>query len=709
MKNSIPQWPTIWASIPIQKKPIPFGIADPHFTDGYFKLLHHPQEAYGIDFWWTDWQQGTVSGIPGLDPLWWLNHLHFYDLGREVQNGKKRKRPFIFSRWGGLGNHRYPIGFSGDTIVTWESLQFQPYFTAVAANVNYGWWSHDIGGHMGGIEEPELYARWIQYGVFSPILRMHCTNNPFHERRPWGYDAEIERVSSDALRLRHALIPYLYTMSWRNHTEDIPLIRPMYYDYPQDERAYHCPDQYSYGSELLAAPFINPADEETRHSRQTVWLPNGDWYNFFDGTKYGGDQWLAVYGQLEDIPIFAKAGAIVPMAPKVGWGGVANPNTLELHLFSGAENQFELYEDDDDQAHSLLPIETKWSSQAWTMTVNPVKGESDHLPATRSIVAKFRGVHKDVAIVANLNGKAVDVESNYDEATNSWEVTAVSITPTDSLTITIQTELASLLIPDTRILDTCQQLVTAFRMESWTKHRLFNQLPNLVENPAGLAHYRLELSDAQLRALLETIVSAGYHRSPSRHTDNEQIIMWNNHQDDAISFKLVAVDLNRKSTIRQEPLPPFGIFTMGKNEMSLHVGTQPSQGRLTIADWFASLRSQVNSDLIADLDVVVQFTIGDTQAYLTLDHGKIKLTSGLHKQPNVTIETETAVWLALINGDKTGEELFLSGQINANGKLELLMLLVEAIQLAPSAKYRTEKYQLDVTYFDMLTLALGNN
>ena len=263
---------------PESEIPVKFEIGDSHFAKAYFEQLHHPYEEQGIDFWWLDWQQGTVSGLPGLDPLWWLNHLHFYDLARDGI-----KRPFIFSRWGGLGNHRYPIGFSGDTHVTWDSLAFQPYFTATAANVNYGWWSHDIGGHMDGVEDPELYARWVQYGVFSPILRLHSTNNPYHERRPWGYDAEIERVTSAALRLRHALIPYLQTMAWRNHVESIPLARPMYYDHPLDEQAYHCPDQYLFGSELVAAPFISPADPDTRLSRQVVWLPLGDWFDFFSG------------------------------------------------------------------------------------------------------------------------------------------------------------------------------------------------------------------------------------------------------------------------------------------------------------------------------------------------------------------------------------------------------------------------------------------
>jgi len=200
---------------PQTREPIPFDLADPKFTKAYFELLHHPKEADGLDFWWIDWQQGSLSSLPGLDPLFWLNHLHFLDMTRDrgEHSESTKTRPFIFSHWGGLGNHRYPIGFSGDTIVSWESLAYQPYFTATAANVAYGWWSHDIGGHMGGVEDPELYTRWAQYGLLSPIFRLHSTNIQFHERRPFAYDAEIARLTSHVMRLRHSFIPYLYTMA----------------------------------------------------------------------------------------------------------------------------------------------------------------------------------------------------------------------------------------------------------------------------------------------------------------------------------------------------------------------------------------------------------------------------------------------------------------------------------------------------------------
>src|SRR5699024_7258621 len=143
-----------------KEEPVEFDVTDPRFMDAYFKYLHHPNEQAGVDFWWLDWQQGTRTRIPGLDPLWMLNHYHFLDSMREGRRG------LTFSRYAGPGSHRDTGGFSGDTIISWESLAFQPYFTANASNIGYGWWSHDIGGHMQGYRDDELSTRWVQFGVF---------------------------------------------------------------------------------------------------------------------------------------------------------------------------------------------------------------------------------------------------------------------------------------------------------------------------------------------------------------------------------------------------------------------------------------------------------------------------------------------------------------------------------------------------------------
>jgi alpha-glucosidase (family GH31 glycosyl hydrolase) len=205
---------------PATEEPIAFDITDRAFLKAYLEVLHHPLEEQGVDFWWLDWQQGQYSRIAGIDPLWMLNHFHFLDSGRGG------RRPLTFSRYAGPGSHRYPIGFSGDTHITWASLHFQPEFTATAANVGYGWWSHDVGGHIFGVRDDELATRWVQLGAFSPILRLHSSSNPFLVKEPWMFPAESRAAMGEALRFRHRLVPYLHAMNHRCTTTSPPTSAP---------------------------------------------------------------------------------------------------------------------------------------------------------------------------------------------------------------------------------------------------------------------------------------------------------------------------------------------------------------------------------------------------------------------------------------------------------------------------------------------------
>lgn len=425
-----------WMGIdPATRASIPFDCADRRFMQGYFELLHHPLEAEGIDFWWLDWQQGVHSSLPGLDPLWWLNHLHYYDSARHGN-----KRSFIFSRWGGLGNHRYPIGFSGDTVVGWEALDFQPAFTATAANVGYGWWSHDIGGHMGGIEDDELYARWVQYGVFSPILRLHCTNNPYHERRPWRRGAAAERAATQAMRLRHALIPYIYSMAWRETHSAVPLVTPMYYTHTEAPEAYQCPQQYWFGSELVAAPFTRPAEADTGLARQLVWLPPGEWFHFFNGEREPPG-WHTVHGDLDDTPVFARGGAIVPLAEPLDWSSTSNPEMLHLYVFPGASGRFDLYEDDGETLEytrgktAVTAFTLDWQGQAMRFSIAPASGDRSVLPHRRSYNLHFRGIEKPDLVAVHLNGAPQEPAVEYDTRTATLSLGGFALYPADELTI----------------------------------------------------------------------------------------------------------------------------------------------------------------------------------------------------------------------------------------------------------------------------------
>ncbi|MCB9134696.1 MAG: DUF5110 domain-containing protein [Anaerolineales bacterium] len=536
-----------WMEVdPASEEPIPFDIADPQFTRAYFELLHHPYEALGVDFWWMDWQQGEKSKMEGLDPLWWLNHLHFYDLARPVQPTNQPtnqstdhpitksltppipnspKRSFVFSRWGGLGNHRYPIGFSGDTVITWGSLAFQPNFTSTAANVGYSWWSHDIGGHFGGMEDAELYTRWVQYGFLSPIFRLHSTKNYFHERRPFGWDAETLRLTRHAMQLRHRFIPYLYTMSWRDHTAAEAPIRPMYHAYPQRDEAYFCPDQYTYGSELLAVPFITPRDPHTRLARQVVWLPHEAW-NFFTGQHYTPG-WHALYGTLDDMPLFATPGAIVPLCAWQDWRA---PSSLEIHVFPGSDNHFDLYEDDGESTgfqdgHSTLtPFDVKWTAAQTTFTLGPATGDLNVIPAAREYTLHFRGVAVPGRVHATLNGVPHSLFPKHDPKTHTLTFPEITLAPTDQLTLTL--DVARFNYPAQQCLAELQKIVTAFRLENWAKGALFYNLADLAAHPEKIAAYRAVLEKSQLLALLETLTGAGLHRIT--HTNEELVILWNN-------------------------------------------------------------------------------------------------------------------------------------------------------------------------------------
>lgn len=380
---------------PASGLPVNFDPADPGFLEAYLEEVHHPLEDAGVDFWWLDWQSGNVSKLPGLDPLWVLNHVHYLDSGRGD------RRPLTFSRYAGIGSHRYPVGFSGDTVISWDSLHFQPYFTATASNVGYGWWSHDIGGHFQGGKDDELATRWLQFGVFSPVMRLHSGFDPFTSKEPWRFDERADRVMRRWLRLRHQLVPYLYSMNHRAHTDDEPLVQPMYYEHPWDEDAYKATNQYLFGSELMVAPVTEPTDPGLRLGRVRTWIPPGTWVDFFTGLVYGGGRSAYLHRDLDSIPVLARAGAIVPLVPEAAvTNSTANPDELELRVFAGADGAFTLWEDRDDERWAATAI--RFDSSAAELTIAAPEGDLSSLPESRSfdlVLVGFAALdHLDVQV-----------------------------------------------------------------------------------------------------------------------------------------------------------------------------------------------------------------------------------------------------------------------------------------------------------------------
>ncbi|NOK62455.1 MAG: Alpha-glucosidase, glycosyl hydrolase family GH31 [Chloroflexi bacterium AL-W] len=399
---------------------IPFRVSNKKYMQHYFELLHHPLEDQGVDFWWMDWQQGEQSEIPGLDPLLWINHLHFHDSTRRGQ------RPMLYSRWGGLGNHRYHIGFSGDTATAWAALQFQPYLTATAANVGFGWWSHDIGGHF-GVPTPELYVRWVQLGTLSPCLRLHSSNDPLFERRPWMFGDTATTAAREAFHLRYRLVPYLYTMARQTIDTSISLCRPLYYEYPESEAAYQTRYQYFLGDQIIAAPIVYPANPETDMATTDVWVPPGTWIDYQTLETFTGPRWVRLSGDLLRIPMLVKAGAIIPLAPAAHTTGAILSDQLELAMFPGADGMFRLYEDDgstNDYRHDACEwttINSQMHHNRLELHIAPVEGHCAVLARQRRYTLHLRGTHKPTTI--HVNGTPH----------NDWQHNTATLTTTINL------------------------------------------------------------------------------------------------------------------------------------------------------------------------------------------------------------------------------------------------------------------------------------
>ena len=335
---------------PATEQQIPFDISDDRYINAYFDVLHRPYEKDGVDFWWIDWQQGSKSSMEGLDPLWALNHYHFLDNALSHQ-------PLILSRYCGIGSHRYPLGFSGDTFVTWKTLKYLPYFTATASNVGYTWWSHDIGGHMCGYKDDELYVRFLQFGVFSPINRIHSTSSLTFTKEPWAYMSGTGLIAEEFLRFRHRMIPFLYSASYETTDNGLALIEPMYYAYPEKQRAYECPEQYLFGGQLLVIPVTEKSDREGMN-RIPAWLPEGVWTDIFTGDEYRGDREITMVRWLDSIPALLKEGGFLVLDDRETTNDASNPDRLKVMVSNGT-GSYTLHEDLEGER-----IETHFQSLA---------------------------------------------------------------------------------------------------------------------------------------------------------------------------------------------------------------------------------------------------------------------------------------------------------------------------------------------------------
>ncbi len=399
---------------------VPFNITDPQYMKHYFEILHHPEEKRGVDFWWMDWQQGESTAIPGLDTLPWINHLHWEDMQRR----SPRRRPLIFSRFGGIGAGRYVVGFSGDTYSTWESLQYQPLFTATAANVLYGYWSHDLGGHMPGNIDPELYLRWLQYGIYSPVVRTHTTKNNDAERRFWAYAEPYSSLMAETIRKRYTLVPYIYSENRKALETGVSLCRPLYYATPEDERAYRATGEYMFGDEMLLAPVLTPVDPVSGLASQEVFLPAGEWFDAGLGRMVAGDAYHQRNSLLSETPLYVRPGTVIP--------GQRNADRLDdkcfkdltMTVYPGAAGSYRLYEDDgvttDYLEGKFVRIDMRHTKKGKSRIINVVRSEGDFVGfrAARSLEVRLEGVVPPEKV--EFAGAALPFLYRFEEDSCGW-------------------------------------------------------------------------------------------------------------------------------------------------------------------------------------------------------------------------------------------------------------------------------------------------
>ncbi|HEV7137006.1 MAG TPA: TIM-barrel domain-containing protein, partial [Steroidobacteraceae bacterium] len=333
--------------------------------------LHAPLIHQGMDFWWVDGGSGAAH-MPGLDPQLWTNEV-FY-AATERQTGK---RAFILSRYGGWGSERYPAFFTGDAYSEWRVLAYEVAYTARGGNVLVPYISNDIGGFHGARIPFDLYARWIEFGAFSPILRLHSAHeNPLegNTRMPWNYGAQGVALVRKYFTLRMRLMPYIYSNTWLAHARSLPLLRPLYLEWPDLDQAYRHFHEYYFGAELLVAPVLQAG------GARTVYLPPGRWLDFFTGRQYRGDTTFSAHYPVEATPVFVRAGAVIPEQTPARHLAGTGRDDLTINVYGDGDGRFDLYEDDGislDYArgrYALTPLTYHTSGARHRLILGPTTG-----------------------------------------------------------------------------------------------------------------------------------------------------------------------------------------------------------------------------------------------------------------------------------------------------------------------------------------------
>ena len=402
---------------------------NPKFLDALLKYGLQPLEEYGVDFFWNDYNDDNIH------KLWVLNYYMFNNLARNPA-----KRGMILARNPLKAVHRYPVSYAGKSKVSWENFKSTPYFNLSASNIGACWWSHDVGGFIDGVEDPELYIRSVQLGVFSPILRFHSARGKYYKREPWRWDSITAGIVSKYLRLRHRLTSYLYTEAYKYHKTGTMIFQPFYYYKPDviDDKLYRI--EYFFGSELFVSPIIDKMNPIMQRTIHRFLLPEGVWYEFTTGKRYNGNRKYVSFYKEEDYPIFAKKGSIIPLSNKSNVNNTSNPTDIEIHVFPGQNNTYRLYEDDGvsnlykEGMYLITEIDYNYLPNNYTLIIRSVEGKTGVVPDKRNYKIRFRNTKYSDDVVVYFDSNQINVNKKYVE-NNDFIVELNDVSTVGQLTI----------------------------------------------------------------------------------------------------------------------------------------------------------------------------------------------------------------------------------------------------------------------------------
>jgi alpha-D-xyloside xylohydrolase len=384
-----------------------YDATNPEARAYYWDLANKALFSIGVDAWWQDTVEPETEG---QEENILLNHKLSVGSGNRYANiyplmataavyeGQRKtsdkKRVFILSRSAFSGAQRNSItAWSGDVNSDWLSFQRQ-----IPAGLNFAvsglpYWTTDIGGFVtGNPDDPayrELFIRWFQFGVFSPIFRVHGTRvNDQNEL--WSYGPDAQKILTDFDRLRYRLMPYIYSLAWKVTSDNYTIMRPLVMDFRNDRRAQNIGDQFMFGPEILVNPVTEPG-ATLRH----MYLPDAKWYDFWTGASMDGKKMIDTPAPLDRMPLFVRAGSILPMGPEVEYVAQKPADPIEVRVYAGANGDFNLYEDEGDTydyekgVRAVIPMH--WDDATKTLTIGARNGTFPGMLAHRTFHVVFVG------------------------------------------------------------------------------------------------------------------------------------------------------------------------------------------------------------------------------------------------------------------------------------------------------------------------------